>query len=130
MTLDKVSIGLSLLCSLQCLAIPLLVVFLPTVSFLSGEGLHNILLVLVLPISGYALTLGYKQHQNVTVLLIGITGLIMLCMAFLLGHVVFGESVEKTLTVLASMLVAYAHYLNFKQCSFDVECDCHSESGQ
>lgn len=124
---DKVSIGLSLLCSVQCLALPLLALLLPTASFLSfeGEGLHNVLLLLVLPISCSALLMGYKQHKSLKVLLMGVTGLIILCGAFFLGHVM-----EKTLTVFASILVAYSHYLNFKHCSLDVGCSCHPESSK
>lgn len=130
MVFDKVSIGLSLLCSLHCLAIPLLALLLPTASALSleNEGLHNILLALVLPISCSALFIGYKQHKNLNVLLIGIVGLIILCTTFWLGHAVLGEVVEKSITIMASLLIMYSHYLNYTKCLSDVDCSCHSEN--
>jgi len=125
---DKFAIGLSLLCTLHCLALPLLILLLPTVStvFLSDEGFHFYMVMMVLPISSFALWVGYKQHGSSKILLQGILGLIILSITVFFGHEKLGEITEKLLTLLGSGFICYAHYLNYKNCQQQGNCDCHS----
>lgn len=124
---DKLAIGLSALCTLHCLALPLLILILPSISatFLVDESIHLIMAFLVLPVSGFALFLGLQQHHNHSVFLLGIFGLVILFFSILLGHELLGEIIEKLLTVLASCLVCYAHFLNYKYCQSNEDCGCH-----
>ncbi len=128
---DKFAIGLSLLCTLHCLALPLLMLLLPTVSavFLADEGFHSSMVMMVLPISSFALWVGYKQHHSFKILLQGVTGLIILSITVLLGHEQLGEVAEKLLTLLGSSFICYSHYLNYKMCQQQEHCDCHYASG-
>ena len=128
---DKFAIGLSLLCTLHCLALPLLMLLLPTVSavFLADEGFHSYMVMMVLPISSFALWVGYKQHHSFKILLQGVTGLIILSITVLLGHEQLGEVAEKLLTLLGSSFICYSHYLNYKMCQQQEHCDCHYASG-
>lgn len=128
---DKFAIGLSLLCTLHCLALPLVILLLPTVSavFLNDEGFHFYMVMMVLPISSLALWIGFKQHGSAKIFLLGIMGLIILSMTVFLGHEALGETAEKLLTLLGSSFICYSHYLNYKNCQQQDQCDCHSADG-
>ena len=112
MNSDKMAISLSAACVIHCLFAPTLIIF--AYSFLSfsieSEIVHYIILILALPISVLALTLGYRNHKVLSFLIIGIFGLSLMLLAVLLGE---GLS-EKILTVIGSSIVAYAHYKNHK----------------
>ena len=121
-TTDKVAISLSLVCIIHCFFAPSLIIF--TYGFLSfsveNEFIHYVILILALPISILALSLGYRNHKNITFLLIGILGL-----SFLITAVLFGEgSLEKILTVIGSITIAYAHFRNHRVCK-QQDCGCH-----
>jgi hypothetical protein len=104
---------------------------LPTVSavFLADEGFHFYMVMMVLPISSFALWVGYKQHHSFKILMKGVTGLIILSITVLLGHEQLGEVAEKLLTLLGSSFICYSHYLNYKMCQQQEHCDCHYASG-
>ncbi|MBU2893198.1 MerC domain-containing protein [Colwellia sp. D2M02] len=114
-TSDKIAIGISLLCLAHCLALPLLIILLPSIAQLSleQETYHYAMVLIVVPISCYALILGYKKHNKISVLLIGVVGLIFLVLAVLLGEEKIGSLGEKTMTVIGSIIIAYSHYKNF-----------------
>lgn len=121
---DKFSIGLSVLCTVHCLALPLLLVILPSLGTLQlqDEAFHMWMLIAVIPTSLYALTMGCKKHQRYRLLAWGISGLTLMIAALLIGHEIAGESGEKALTFLGSMLVVIAHIGNFKRCRQHKEC--------
>ena len=124
MNSDKLAMSLSAACVIHCLFAPTLIIF--AYSFLSfsieSEIVHYIILILALPISVLALTLGYRNHKVLSFLITGIFGLSLMLLAVLLGE---GTS-EKVLTVIGSSIVAYAHYRNHKICK-ELECDCHDK---
>ena len=62
---DKFAIGLSMLCAIHCLLLPLLLVALPSISALQieNEAFHFWMLAAVIPTSLYALSMGCKKHQ-------------------------------------------------------------------
>ena len=124
MNSDKLAMSLSAACVIHCLFAPTLIIF--AYSFLSfsieSEIVHYIILMLALPISALALTLGYRNHKVLSFLITGIFGLSFMLLAILLGE---GIS-EKVLTVIGSSFVAYAHYRNYKVCK-ELECDCHDK---
>ena len=104
---------------------------LPTVSavILADEGFHFYMVMMVLPISSFALWVGYKQHHSFKILMQGVTGLIILSITVLLGHEPLGEVAEKLLTLLGSSFICYSHYLNYKMCQQQEHCDCHYANG-
>lgn len=113
---DTLAVGISLLCSVHCLAMPLLIVTLPVLSglFFAEESFHLWMVFAVLPISIYALFLGRTTHGQNLPLLIGGVGLLVLVFAALMGHDLLGEIGERTLTVLGSAAVAVGHIWNHK----------------
>ncbi len=124
---DKTAISLSVLCTIHCLALPLLVVYLPTIGALnlSDEAFHQWMVIAVIPISLFALTLGCKQHQSRNVFVLISSGLGLLLAAALFGHDLLGEAGEKALTVLAASLIAAGHLLNHRLCQLHCR-DCQA----
>ena len=116
--LDRSAIGLSFLCVLHCLAVPLTLILMPSLAALpiADERVHLLLVLLVLPTSTVALTLGCRQHGLKHILAWGLTGIAILVLAAGLGEEFLGEYGEKILTVVGSVLVAVGHVLNFKCC--------------
>ena len=128
MNSDKVAVTLSTACVLHCFFAPSFIIL--TSGFLSlsidNELVHYLILLLAVPISSFALYLGWKNHKNTSFLPFGIIGLLALVAAVLMGEAMLGEAGERAITLLGSLLVAYAHYRNHQECKA-VECDsCHS----
>jgi hypothetical protein len=116
--LDRAAIGLSMLCLVHCLALPVLLVLIPPLAALpfAGESFHLILVFMVLPTSIVALFLGCRRHRDWSVLALGSCGVGVLLVAALLGPGLLGEGGEKLVTVIGSILVAVSHVLNFRLC--------------
>ena len=123
---DKASITLSLACMIHCLLMPSFLVLTSGFFALSidNELIHKAFLIIVLPVSLYALITGYRNHKILSYFYIGTSGLWLLVFAIFFGDGVFGELVEKSLTLLGSIIVASAHYKNYKACK-ELDCNCH-----
>ena len=123
---DKLSITLSLACMIHCLLMPSFLIL--TSGFLAlsidNELIHRVFLIIVLPVSLYALITGYQNHKILSYLYLGISGLWLLFFAVFFGEGVFGEFTEKSLTLIGSMIVASSHYKNYKACK-ELACECH-----
>ena len=122
---DKLAIGLSLACVLHCLALPIMLVLLPSLAALNldNEAFHLWMVVAVIPSSIYALTMGCKQHRRYQLLVWGVVGLALLILALALGEERIGEWGEKGLTVLGATFVAIGHWFNFRLCDAQREID-------
>ncbi len=123
---NNLSIGLSALCVIHCLATPLLLVLLPSLTALQldNEVFHRWLLVGVIPTSLFSLFMGCKQHQFYRVIIIGVCGLLFLVSALLVEGFENGEMLEKIFTVTGACIVALGHYLNFRLCRQHDQCEC------
>lgn len=128
---DKLAIGLSLLCTIHCLALPLILVLLPSMVALQpdNEAFHAWMVVAVLPSSIYALTLGCKLHQRYGLFIIGAFGLMLLVLGLVLGEERIGETTEKIITVLGASFVAVGHWFNYRLCCAQkhTACSCAND---
>ena len=131
---DKMAIGLSLLCAIHCLAMPLLVGFLPALStyWVADESFHVWMLVAVIPTSVVALLLGCKKHKRYQVLTFGILGIAFMVSALALEELI-GHEGEKAFTLIGGVLIAIGHILNFRLCNAKEEecadgCETHSHA--
>ena len=126
---DGVAISLSFLCALHCLFVPSFIILAP--SFLSisfnNEFIHYLILVLAIPVSVFALSIGFKSHKSLSMVFSGFLGISILLFAVLFGNNLLGETGEKALTLLGSTIVAFAHFRNLKVCK-ELDCDCHDSS--
>ena len=125
---DKTAISISFICTFHCLAMPFVVVLLPTLAAinLEDEAFHLWMVIAVIPTSLLALSMGCKKHRDYRVLLLGIIGLSLLIIAAFLGHDLLGESAETAVTVLGASIIAAGHLLNHRLCQHS-RCECHAE---
>lgn len=109
-TLDRYGVLLSLLCLAHCLALPAIFALLPAAAGLlpSNFWVHLVLFGLALPVSGWALLVGFRRHNRRAPLLIGSFGLGLIFCGLLAPDVVR----EIALTVCGGMLVVSAHAFN------------------
>lgn len=134
---DRLAIGLSLACTIHCLATPFLLAILPSLAVLQleSESFHLWMLVAVIPISLFALLFGCKRHKRYRVLAFGSMGVALMVTA-LFGDMLFAhaheraEWFEKALTLIGAGFVAYGHVQNFSLCRQHHEnCACVEHSG-
>lgn len=123
---DKLAIGLSAACAVHCLILPLFILAIPqiAVSVVASEDFHLWMVFFVLPISIFALTMGCRQHQRYRLLIPGVSGLLLLVIAILVGEDLMGEWGEKSLTLAGSILIAFGHYHNYRLCQEVDNCHC------
>lgn len=123
---DKFAMTLSMVCLVHCLFAPSLIIL--TYSFMAmsveSELVHKLILLITVPVSLFALSLGYKNHSTMNFIVLGIIGLLTLVLAVILGEGVLGENGELFLTMLGSTLVIISHYKNYQICK-KTNCDCH-----
>lgn len=112
--LDRWAIGLSALCLVHCLAIPLTLLVLPLFAhdLISHQSaVHWILLVLALPLSAFALIRGYRRHRYVPVIIAGIVGIGTMFVG--VAHLA-GIQGELPLSILGALCLVYAHVQNMR----------------
>ncbi|CCK74340.1 MAG: MerC domain-containing protein [Oleispira antarctica] len=125
--IDKVAIGLSTVCTVHCLLLPIILVMLPALStnIFGDEVFHQWLLIAVIPTSLIALTMGCRQHKNLSVMIFGLLGLAILIPTAFFGHDLLGEAGEKIASVLGAAFIALGHIRNSSLCK-----DCGSTDQQ
>jgi len=110
--LDGAAVGLSALCLIHCLALPLLVAGLPFLAQFSEGHLHAQMLVVVLPLSIAALGLGFRHHRSVPIVLTGVAGMIVLTLGATVAHEQLGILADRAFTIVGALLLATAHFYN------------------
>ena len=113
---DRVAIGLSFMCIVHCLLLPVLLVLAPSafLAFVSDESVHKVLLLAIVPVGIYAIIAGFKTHKKISVIVLISIGLLLLISTGLLEHEVLGESGEVLLTLSGSLLIAMGHIQNVR----------------
>ena len=112
--LDRFSILLSAICLVHCVSVPVLFLiggYVTSVAILTEHFVHQILLLIALPLSLFSLGKGYRIHKNRKVGILGLCGLI-----FLVLGVFSHESLSReiSMTILGSCLLAIAHLFNLR----------------
>jgi peptidoglycan/LPS O-acetylase OafA/YrhL len=123
---DFIGIGLSLLCLVHCLALPVLIAFAPAIlRGLPGDDVtHRSLAVLIGFVGFLAFRSGYKVHRRRWVLAAFITGLLMVSLAAVLGDEVLTGYGEAAITVCGGLLLVTAHLVNHSFCRSCVVRGC------
>ena len=138
---DKFSICLSMCCIIHCLALPVLIVLLPSISslWINDEIVHVYLVLLAIPISLFAMVKSLKVHNNYKCISLAVIGLLLLIVAIYMHDIgsFFGEQgqgeeqghgeehghdehhgigglLEKIFTVLGALVLVVAHILNLR----------------
>lgn len=112
---DRVGVVASTLCVIHCLVSPVVALLLPIV--VATEGLtHRVLALAVVSFALLAFVPGYKQHREVTVLVLGVLGIGLIWTAVLLPETLGGETVETILTMSGGITMVAAHFRNIALC--------------
>ena len=114
-------------CVIHCFFAPTVIILAYGISSFAVEAelVHYLLLFLTVPISAFALYIGYKNHKENSFIYSGFIGLSLLVLAVVLESII-GDSGERVLTVLGSSILAFSHYKNHRICK-ELECEeCHS----
>lgn len=110
---ESAAMGASMLCLVHCLALPLILAALPTLSSVLDipESFHLWVLAFAVPASGAALFAGRARHGAIWPLAIGACGLALLA----IGAIVLGSRPAETpTTVLGSLFLVGAHLANWR----------------
>jgi cytochrome c biogenesis factor len=114
---DRVAIVLSTICIVHCLAMPFVIALLPVAAFaVGGDGhFHSLMLWFVVPTSVLGFGLGLRVHRRFDIVAMGAVAIAVLTVAALSGHSEWDPSVEVVVNVAASVLLAAAHWRNFRE---------------
>ncbi len=110
--LDRGAIGLSALCLVHCLAVPVLIAASPALAAALPDAawVHPAILATAAPLAAVALWRGWRQHHRRGPAAFGVAGI-----ALLAAGVAAGETTAGTLlTVSGALLLAAAHLLNWR----------------
>src|SRR5699024_4712744 len=116
--LDSLAIGLSGLCLIHCLALPVLIALFPllSINLIDHESFHQIILVAVIPTTAIAVISGYRRHHRRRVAVLGATGIAALVYAAFALHAAHAHDMETWVTVAGGLILASAHVLNYRHC--------------
>ena len=105
--LDLYAAGLSALCLLHCLALPLLVTFVPLVAQTAeSELVHQLLVVATVPVSVRVICTTFAVHRNRLFIAVVSGGLGLLMLAAFVEAV---SAYEEPITVVGGVLLCSAH---------------------
>ena len=141
---DKLSICLSLCCILHCIALPAIILMIPSFAslWINNEKVHVILVLFAVPISLFAMAKSLRIHHNYKCISLAVIGLSLLVGAIFMHDINFGsesshighgeathheeaghghhdhggigETLETIFTVLGGLILLGAHYLNIR----------------
>jgi hypothetical protein len=113
---DRIAIALSAICIVHCLAVPVFVAVLPiaAVSFGNSGHFHGLMLWLVVPTSLVGFLMGFRLHRRAGLVAQGAAGVVILGAAAVWGHEVWPEWFEVLISVAGSLVLASAHWQNFR----------------
>lgn len=109
---DRAAIGLSGLCVAHCLLLPVVIALSPLLNGFGSGHFHLQMLLVVVPVSLFALTRGFGRHRNQATIALGLSGLAILIFGATVAHRVFGPLADTVLTIAGSLVLATAHYCN------------------
>ena len=114
---DQIAIALSAICIVHCLTVPILVAVLPLAAISLGSDVHfhSLMLWLVVPTSLVGFALGFRIHRKAPIVVLGLVGIVVLAAAAVWGHSSWTESYEILVSVVASLILGAAHWLNFRE---------------
>ena len=107
-TIDLYAAGLSMLCIVHCLALPLLTSFLPLLGYLSeNEAVHQLLVLMAAPATLWVVWQSTSTFRRRWPFIVAaLSGLFMLLLA---GFVAALEHYEQWLTIIGALCLATAH---------------------
>ena len=123
---DILGAGLSVLCLIHCLVLPVLIAFAPVLlKNLPGDDATHRTLAVVIGLVGFlAFRSGYKVHRRRWLLWLFSLGLLLISVAAALGEAVLTGYGEAAVTVAGGLLLVTAHLFNQSFCRSCAMKDC------
>lgn len=113
-SLDMTGIFFSSLCAAHCLLLPTVASFAPTVTHqFENEWVHIGLLLALVPLALVSFSKSIKKKRNYKPMVVGGIGIVSLVSAVALEGLEI-PNLETILTVIGSILLVTAHYINLK----------------
>lgn len=114
---DRIAIALSTICIVHCLAMPFVIAVLPVAALTFGGDahFHTLMLWFVVPTSVLGFAFGYRVHARLGVVLLGAAAIGALAFTALYAHDVWDAGVETLANIAASVVLAAAHWRNFRE---------------
>ena len=109
--LDNLSIWLSGICMMHCLALPLITISVPLISEIFNTHYHEIMLFIVIPISSIALFKGFKYHRKAPIVFTGFFGAFLIIIGATVIHDQYDGFTESLFTITGSLLLALTHFM-------------------
>ena len=124
---DILGVGLSLLCLIHCLVLPVLIAFAPVLlkNLPGDDATHRTLAVVIGFVGFLAFRSGYKVHRRRWLLWLFSLGLLLISVAAALGEAVLTGYGEAAITVVGGILLVTAHLFNHSFCRSCVVEDCN-----
>ena len=93
---DKLSICLSLCCILHCIALPAIILMIPSFAslWINNEKVHVILVLFAVPISLFAMAKSLRVHHNYKCISLAFIGLSLLVGAIFMHDINFGSEMS------------------------------------
>lgn len=122
--MDKAGTTVSWACAIHCLAMPLVISFLPLlgISFIAHEGFEYVFIGFSFCIAAFSLLPGYfKQHGKMRTLLLFISGISFV----ILADIIFPESLfgKMVFVIFGAGMITTSHVLNRRLCRDCAKCE-------
>lgn len=110
---DKFGIGISGVCAIHCLLLPVVVAVLPLWTFatLLHDWLHPVFIILIAPTIYFASKRSHNDRKIVGLLSVGF---LFILFGWVIGHFWIGLLFETLLTVVGSAVLITGHWFNYR----------------
>lgn len=128
-TWDIAGVGISVLCMLHCIAVPVVLVLFPAIGAAvvpHEDQTHAFLLAFILGVAGFAFFTGYRVHGQKKPVIWMAVGVIIVTYASFFAHEQLGHNWEPVVAIIGSLALIRAHILNHK-CKICEEHECHHQ---
>ena len=111
---DKIGVGLSGLCLVHCLVLPVIAMALPWLShWIEDERVHLLFAAVTVPVAAIALIPAFLKHRRWPTLSLGMIGAGLLLLGAL-GHDLIGHEWEHVATICGGFCLVVAHISNYR----------------
>lgn len=110
---DKLGIGISGICAVHCLLVPVLIAVLPLwdITTVIHDWLHPVFILLIIPTVYFA---SRRSHFDKKITRLLSAGLILILIGWVFGHFWIGLLFETALTVAGSVFLIAGHWFNYR----------------
>jgi uncharacterized membrane protein HdeD (DUF308 family) len=116
--IGKISTALTILCSIHCIATPVLALFIPFMGTHQSDWIELAMIVFIILLGGTSVYHGYKSHHHKPLpSILFVSGLVLMIIGFSL-HADEFQNIHTTLTVVGSSLSAAGQIYNLKLSHF------------